>query len=88
MQMPFITLSERAYLGRVHGTTLHNPDFLQLGDAYGDHTEHIATTTDFERTLTSKTGVLLDLTRSVETITPHQTLTHIHIHTKAPPTHP
>ncbi len=72
---------ERSYPGRVSGTTLQNPDFLRLGDAYGYHTERVATTADFEaafeRALASKTGALLDLTLSVDAITPHQTLAQI-----------
>ena len=38
---------ERDYPGRVSGTTLHNPDFAALAQAYGAHGEVVNTTEEF-----------------------------------------
>src|SRR5471032_450461 len=38
---------ERDYPGRVSGTTLHNPDFAALAQAYGAHGEIVNTTAEF-----------------------------------------
>ena len=38
---------ERDYPGRVSGTTLHNPDFAALAQAYGAHGEVVNTTAEF-----------------------------------------
>ena len=72
---------EKAYPGRICGTTLQNPNFLLLGEAYGYYTEYIEKTDEFEaafeRALASQTGAILDLNLSADAITPHQTLTQI-----------
>ncbi len=72
---------ERAYPGRVSGTTLENPDFVALGKSYGFHAERVETTEDFKsafaRALASETGAVLDLNTSTEALTPRQTLSQI-----------
>jgi acetolactate synthase-1/2/3 large subunit len=72
---------ERAYPGRVSGTTLENPDFPALARAYGFHGERVETTADFPaafaRALASRTGAVLDLAISAEALTPRQTLSQI-----------
>ncbi len=69
---------ERTYPGRVSGTTLQNPDFTRLAQAYGFHAERVARTADFPaafaRALASRTGAVLDLDVSPEALTPRQTL--------------
>lgn len=58
-----------------------NSDFVTLAEAYGFHAERVAQTEDFaeafDRAVASKTGALLDLDTSPETLTPHQTLSQI-----------
>lgn len=72
---------ERHYPARVSGTTMENPDFVELADSYGYHAERVETTDDFaaafERAKASKTGALLDLNISPEALTPRQTLTQM-----------
>ena len=69
---------ERNYPGRVSGTTMENPDFVMLAQAYGYHAERVERTEDFaaafERALVSETGAVLDLVVSAEALTPRQTL--------------
>jgi acetolactate synthase-1/2/3 large subunit len=69
---------ERQYPGRVSGTTLANPDFVQLARAYGFHAERVDRTEDFAaafgRALASKSGAVLALAISPEALTPRQTL--------------
>ena len=56
---------ERAWPGRVIGTTLQNPDFITLALSYGYRGECVATAEDFkaafERALESDTGTVLVL---------------------------
>lgn len=72
---------ERHYPGRVSGTTMENPDFVQLARAYGYHAERVARTEDFPaafaRALASDSGAVLDLDISPEALTPRQTLTQM-----------
>lgn len=72
---------ERAYPGRVSGTTLENPDFTRLARAYGFHGERVAETADFPaafaRAMSCPTGAVLDLAISAEALTPRQTLSEI-----------
>ncbi|MCZ0962837.1 thiamine pyrophosphate-dependent enzyme [Paracoccus benzoatiresistens] len=72
---------ERHYPTRVSGTTMQNPDFVMLAQAYGFHAERVATTADFaaafDRAVRSKTGALLDLDISPEALTPRQTLSQM-----------
>jgi acetolactate synthase-1/2/3 large subunit len=69
---------ERAYPGRVIGTTVKNPDFTALAKAYGYHAERVTRTSEFPdafaRSLASATGAVLDLDISPEALTPRQTL--------------
>ena len=72
---------EKHYPERVSGTTLENPDFVMLAQAYGYHAERVETTEDFEaafeRALASDTGAVLDLAISSEALTPRQTLSQM-----------
>lgn len=72
---------ERNYPGRVSGTTMENPDFVQLARAYGYHAERVARTEDFPaafaRALASDSGAVLDLDISPEALTPRQTLSQM-----------
>jgi len=72
---------ERTFPGRVSGTTLENPDFVNLARAYGFHAERVETTRDFAeafgRALRSPTGALLDINVSPEALTPRQTLSQM-----------
>jgi acetolactate synthase-1/2/3 large subunit len=72
---------ERNYPARVSGTTLENPDFVQLARSYGFHAERVSSTGEFPaaftRALKSTTGALLDITVSAEAITPRQTLSQM-----------
>ncbi len=70
---------ERAYPGRVVGTTLANPDFAAYARAFGGHGETVDTTADFmpafERALASGKPAILHVRVDPEAITPTATLT-------------
>ena len=70
---------ERRSPGRVIGTDLVNPDFVELARSFGAHAERVSRTEDFpaafERCLDSDVASLLDLTLDPEQITPTTTLT-------------
>lgn len=72
---------ERTYPARVSGTTLENPDFTVLAQAYGYHAERVERTEDFaaafERALASDTGAVLDLNIAAEALSPRQTLSEM-----------
>lgn len=72
---------ERHYPERVSGTTIDNPDFVKLAEAYGFHAERVDTTDAFaaalERALASTTGAVLELVISSEALTPRQTLSQM-----------
>jgi acetolactate synthase I/II/III large subunit len=72
---------ERAYPGRVSGTTMQNPDFVMLARSYGFHAERVEATGDFPaafaRALASPAGAVLDLNISPEALTPRRSLTQI-----------
>lgn len=72
---------ERSYPARVFGTTLQNPDFAALAQAYGYHGERVERTGDFAaafaRAMNSPTGAVLDLMTGIEALTPKQTLSQI-----------
>ena len=72
---------ERRFPGRVIGTSLINPDFAALAQAYGASGEVVATTAEFEaafeRAVTSQRPALLELRLTPEAITPRTTLTAI-----------
>jgi acetolactate synthase-1/2/3 large subunit len=65
---------ERLFPGRVSGTTLENPDFPALAQAYGGFGERVARTGDFEaafeRALDSGKPALLELPVDPERISP------------------
>jgi len=65
---------ERQFPGRVIGTTLENPDFPALAQAYGGYGERVERTADFaaafERALASGKPALLELPVDPEQISP------------------
>ncbi|KQQ91813.1 thiamine pyrophosphate-binding protein [Massilia sp. Leaf139] len=73
---------EKTYPGRVSGTTLHNPDFAALAQAYGAHGEIVEKTADFApalaRALEHANGknlpALIELRYDGNLITPNLTL--------------
>jgi acetolactate synthase-1/2/3 large subunit len=72
---------ERRHPGRISGTTLRNPDFAALAQAYGAFGETVRRSEDFapafERALAAGCPALLELQIDPEVITPHQTLSEI-----------
>ena len=72
---------ERDYPARVFGTTMENPDFVALAQAYGFHAERVERTEDFAdawmRAQASGSGAVLELVISAEAITPRLGLSDI-----------
>jgi acetolactate synthase-1/2/3 large subunit len=72
---------ERRHPGRISGTTLRNPDFAALAQAYGAFGETVRRSEEFapafERALAAGCPALLELQIDPEVITPHQTLLEI-----------
>ena len=72
---------EREYPHRTAGTSITNPDFVQLGRSFGYHAERIERTEDFapafERALASATGSVLELMIDPSAITPRATIEQI-----------
>ena len=72
---------EREYPGHVSGSTLGNPDFCALAQAYGYAAERVERTADFEaalqRALAAPTGTLIEIPLSPEVITTRATLSTI-----------
>ena len=72
---------ERKYPGRVHGTTLANPDFAAYARSFGAFGEVVESTAQFapafERAAASGQPALLELRLPLEAITPATTLTAI-----------
>lgn len=72
---------EREYPGRVHGTTLANPDFAALSRAYGGFGEVVEETADFRaafrRAMEAGRPALIELRIDPEAITPKLTMTQI-----------
>ena len=72
---------ERHYPARVHGTTLRNPDFAALAQAYGAFGTIIDRTADFppalDAALASGRPALIELRIDPEAITPRETLSGI-----------
>jgi len=72
---------ERSYPGRVSGTDLVNPDFVEIGRAYGMHAERVGTANAFPgafaRAAEARAGALLELTIDKEALTPGRTLSQI-----------
>jgi len=69
---------ERRYPGRVFGSDLVNPDFVQLARAFGAYAEVVERTKDFEaafeRCLEAGVASLLDLRIDPEQVTPTTTM--------------
>jgi acetolactate synthase-1/2/3 large subunit len=69
---------EREYPGRVHGTSLVNPDFAAYATAFGAHGEVVETTEQFapafERALAAGKPALIEVRIDAEAITPNATL--------------
>lgn len=73
---------ERTYPGRVSGTTLHNPDFAALAQAYGAHGEVVERTAEFgpalaralAHTRTANLPAVIELRYDGNLITPNATL--------------
>ncbi|MDW3176334.1 MAG: thiamine pyrophosphate-binding protein [Acidimicrobiia bacterium] len=65
---------ERDFPSRVSGTEIVNPDYVQLGKAYGFHAERVEATEEFagafDRAAASETGGLLELIVPREMLTP------------------
>ena len=72
---------ERAYPGRVFGTTLRNPDFAALARACGAYGEAIERTEQFmpalERALAAGRPALLELRVDGEAVSPGETISSI-----------
>lgn len=70
---------ERRYPGRVIGTDLANPDFVELARSFGAHAQRVESTEDFpnafQRCLESDRASLIDLVIDPEQVTPTTTLT-------------
>jgi acetolactate synthase I/II/III large subunit len=70
---------EMHFPGRVHGTSLENPDFAALAAAYGLHGSVVERTADFpaalERAFAAGTGAVIELKVDPEAITTRTTLT-------------
>lgn len=69
---------EREYPGRVHGTSLVNPDFAAYAKAFGAHGEIVEATEQFapafERALAAGKPALIEVRVDPEAITPNATL--------------
>jgi acetolactate synthase-1/2/3 large subunit len=73
---------EREYPGRVHGTSLENPDFAALARAYGAYGARVARTDDFAQSLddalahlrTFGLPALIEILSDPEIITPGLTI--------------
>src|SRR5688500_18511686 len=72
---------ERENPGRVHATTLVNPDFAAYARAFGAHGEVVETTEQFgpalERALKAGKPALIEIRLDPEAITPNATLSAI-----------
>ncbi len=72
---------ERLFPGRVVGTDLVNPDFVEFARSFGCHAEAVERTTDveaaFERAVASGKPAVLDLRVDPEAIHPRQTISEI-----------
>lgn len=72
---------EREFPGRVHGTSLVNPDFAAFAKAFGAHGEIVEATEQFapafERALAAGKPALIEVRIDPEAITPNATLNSI-----------
>ena len=75
--------------GKVYGTSLENPDFPALAQAYGLHGQLVERTADFpaafERAVQTGTGALIELRTDPEGITPRTTLSALRQRALTPP---
>ena len=78
---------ERTYPERVTFTDIKNPDFVALAKSYDFHAERVTDTTQFAdafaRAKQSKTGAVLELVVSAESLTPRATLSDLRAQGKA-----
>jgi acetolactate synthase-1/2/3 large subunit len=72
---------ERQYPGRVSGTDLENPDFVELARAYGAHGERVERTVElegaYERALASGKPAVVELVVDPERISPRVKLSEL-----------
>jgi acetolactate synthase-1/2/3 large subunit len=72
---------EREFPGRVHGTSLVNPDFAAYAQSFGAHGEIVASTEEFapalERAFNAGRPALIEIRLDPEAITPNATLSAI-----------
>ncbi|HKM63533.1 MAG TPA: thiamine pyrophosphate-dependent enzyme [Acidisphaera sp.] len=72
---------ERTYPGRVSGTSLTNPDFARLIEAFGGHGETVAETSEFgpafERAVASGKPAIIELRANPEQITSRATISDL-----------
>ena len=72
---------EREFPGRVHGTSLVNPDFAAYAQSFGAHGEIVAATEEFapalERAFNADKPALIEIRLDPEAITPNATLSAI-----------
>jgi acetolactate synthase-1/2/3 large subunit len=72
---------ERQYPGRVIGTDLENPDFVELARAYGAHGERVERTVElegaYERALASGKPAVVELVVDPERISPRVKLSEL-----------
>jgi acetolactate synthase-1/2/3 large subunit len=72
---------EREYPGRVHGTSLVNPDFAAYARSFGAHGEIVSSTKEFapalERAFNAGKPALIEIRIDPEAITPNATLSAI-----------
>lgn len=80
---------EREYPTRVSATTLQNPDFVQLAQAFGAHAERVTKTAAFamafERAVASNRAAVIELVIPPELISPSETITSLRAKAKARP---
>ncbi|MCK4860818.1 MAG: thiamine pyrophosphate-binding protein, partial [Rhodobacteraceae bacterium] len=78
---------ERNYPERVSFTDIKNPDFVALAKAYDFYAERVTDTEQFadafKRAKQSKTGAVLELIVSAESLTPRATLSDLRAQGKA-----
>ena len=79
---------ERSFPGRVHATSLVNPDFAALARAYGAYGERVDCDADFPaafaRAREARVPAVLHLVVDPEAITPAQTLSSLHLDAVTP----
>jgi acetolactate synthase I/II/III large subunit len=83
---------ERAYPGRVSGSSLTNPDFGKFIDAFGGHGEVVTATEEFvpafRRAVASGRPALIEVRTDPEQITTRATIAQLRAAAGAPPAKP